>query len=65
VEDTRSVLQSFLQWKCVYVKWLANMAAHRLAKLATSYVIDRLWDSKIPECISDAICMEQIAPSSD
>jgi hypothetical protein len=65
VEDTCSALQSFLQWKCVYVKLLANMAAHRLAKLATSDVIYRLWDSRILECISDVIWMEQIAPSSD
>lgn len=65
VDDTRVALQSFIQWKCVHVKLYANMVAHKLAKLATTDIIDRLWDSRIPDCISDVILMEQVASSSD
>ena len=55
VEDTRSVMQSSVNWKCVYIKRLANMAAHKLAKLAIFNIIDKLWDSRILECISNVI----------
>ena len=41
--------------QCVYVKRMANMVAHRLAKLTTSDIIDKLWDFRILECISDVI----------
>jgi hypothetical protein len=65
VDDTRVALQAFLQWNCVHVKRTANMADHRLAKLATIDIIDRLWNSRVPDCISNVILMEQVVPSSD
>ena len=45
VDDTRVALQSLTLLNCIYVKHSANMAAHRLAKLATTDIIDTLWDS--------------------
>jgi ribonuclease HI len=65
VEDTCSILQSNSQWKCVHLNRSANMPAYRLAKLATIDVIDKLWNSLIPNCIRNVILIEQIAPSSD
>ncbi|XP_059436709.1 uncharacterized protein LOC132169743 [Corylus avellana] len=65
VEDTRTVLLAFTEWKCVHINRTANNVVHKLAKMATSDIIDRTWTLCIPDCIRDVILMKQLVPSSD
>jgi hypothetical protein len=59
VNDTCRILQEKVsQWKCVFVPWEANQAAHRLAKAATTDIIDKIWRYGIPDCICDVLPME-------
>jgi hypothetical protein len=37
------------------VKRLANMAAHRLARMALVIGEDHLWSVEIPDCIHEAV----------
>jgi ribonuclease HI len=65
VDDTKTILQAFSEWKCVHVNRTANAAAHNLAKTATCDIIDRTWNYCIPDCIRDVILMDNSIPSSD
>jgi ribonuclease HI len=59
VNDTCRILQEKVsQWKCVFVPREANQAAHRLAKAATTDIIDKIWRYEIPDCICDVLPME-------
>jgi L-rhamnose mutarotase len=46
-----------------FVNWEANEAAHRLAKMATTNVNNRIWRDYTPNCISDIVLMEWLASS--
>ncbi|XP_059436609.1 uncharacterized protein LOC132169617 [Corylus avellana] len=63
IEDTRRVLLTLPRWNCVFVSHEANEEAHRMAKVATTDVNDRIWRGTTPNCISDIILMEQLALS--
>jgi ribonuclease HI len=63
--DIRTIMEPNMVWQCIYVNRIANMAAHRLAKMATYDIIDRCWNLTYPDCIRDVILMEQVHPSSD
>jgi ribonuclease HI len=58
VNDTCRILQTVPQWRCVFVHREANQAAHRLAKAATTNIIDKIWRFEVPDCICDALPME-------
>jgi ribonuclease HI len=65
VDNTQRLLCSLSRWKCVFIHWEANEAAHRLAKAAVTDISDIIWRGEIPNCISDIVLMEQLALSSD
>lgn len=51
-------LGSFARWQTSHVRRTANEAAHRLAKLATTSVMDRSRRDESPECIFDIVQVE-------
>ena len=61
VEDAKLILNSLPNWQPNHVRRNLNGAAHRLEKLATRHIIDRVWRNEIPNCICDIIQAEQIA----
>jgi ribonuclease HI len=61
VEDTKSVLRSFRQWRISHVRREANGAAHGLAKEAIRSGMDKVWMEEIPHCISNIVCLERNA----
>ncbi|XP_059453477.1 uncharacterized protein LOC132184014 [Corylus avellana] len=65
IDDIRTALTSFTQWKMAYVQRDANKAAHRLARMATAQSMDKVWTFDFPECIrelcfSGAKCSEHV-----
>ena len=38
-----------------HVRRLENLVAHRLAKMTTKNVIDKIWRNVAPDCINDII----------
>ncbi|XP_059451110.1 uncharacterized protein LOC132181902 [Corylus avellana] len=63
IDDIRTTLCYLTDWKIEYVSRRNNSAAHRLAKEATTDIIDRNWLEKTPECICDIILMEKSSSS--
>ena len=61
VEDIQVELQSLQCWKMVYVRLEANQTAHKLARMASRQMEDRLWTSGPPKCIAETIVAEQSA----
>jgi hypothetical protein len=64
IEDTRRMLLTLSRWRCAFVPYKANEAAHRLAKAVTTDVSDRIWRNDAPNCISDIVLMERLGLSS-
>jgi hypothetical protein len=59
IENTRIVLQDFQAYKVIHVKRQANQAAHVLATLALSQLLDFVWQGKCPAPISQIIFAEK------
>lgn len=55
IEDTRIVLQSFQSFTVQHVKRVANQAAHVLATLALSQLIDFVWRGECPSPIYQVV----------
>ena len=58
IEDIKILLLSFTEWQAQHVRRSENSIAHRLAKMATRNVIDKIWRDVAPDCISDIIQAE-------
>ncbi|XP_059429077.1 uncharacterized protein LOC132162875 [Corylus avellana] len=58
VEDTRTVMSSFLRWQVCHLSRDANKTAHGLAKAATRDVINRNLIDMTPDCICDIVLTE-------
>jgi hypothetical protein len=54
-------LQGLPCWKMMYVRREANQIAHKLARMASSQVMDSLWNFFPPDCIAETIIAEQSA----
>jgi hypothetical protein len=65
LDDTRCMMLSLSRWKCIFVHREANEAAHKLSKEASisANVIDSIWRGQTPNCISDVVMRECLAPS--
>jgi hypothetical protein len=61
VEDTKSMLRSFRQWRISHVRREVNGAIHRLAKEAIWSVMDKVWMKETPKCISHIVSLERNA----
>ena len=61
IDDIRFGLHNFTHWTMAYVKRGVNQAAHMVARMATTQVIDRMWNSDFPECIRKICDSERAA----
>ena len=43
IDDTKMLLTSFTDWQANHVRRTLNTAAHRLAKVASKVVTDKVW----------------------
>jgi hypothetical protein len=62
VEDMKSSLQEFSQWRIDFVKRDNNFAAHPLAKLAIQNVVEKTWKGELPDCIRDIVLLQCFSP---
>jgi hypothetical protein len=60
VEDIKSELRWFTQWKMSFVNREGNQAAHILSKFAVKNGVDIVW-SESSDCIRETILLEQLA----
>jgi ribonuclease HI len=61
IEDTRVVLKSFHFFTVQHVKRGANQAAHMLATLALSQLINCIWRGACPSVIHHIVMTEQVS----
>jgi hypothetical protein len=52
---TRKILREFLVWKVGSVRRSCNNAAHQLARLVVSQVLNQTWMDSYPSCISEIV----------
>ncbi|XP_059441844.1 uncharacterized protein LOC132174168 [Corylus avellana] len=62
VEDIKHELQAMTQWCFTFVRREGNKAAHTMSKLDIRSFLDNTWLYEPPECISEILQMEQVAP---
>ena len=48
MEDIKEAIQVLSQWRLEFVKREGNCAAHVLAKLAVTSLLDRTWKEDLP-----------------
>jgi hypothetical protein len=58
VEEVKSGLSSLRSYSFVHVKREVNLAAHGLARKATTHVVDITWMKKISNVIYGIVCRE-------
>lgn len=60
LEDTKELLKVCNYWDICHVRRTSNEAAHRLAKLAVSQNLNKLWIQTVPPCIEEIVMAETI-----
>ncbi|KAE8766505.1 ADP-ribosylation factor-like protein 8B-A [Hordeum vulgare] len=55
VEDIKSQLRGFVDFRVSWVRRSANVAAHKLAKIGVGEELCSVWQGSPPDCILDVI----------
>ena len=61
IEDIKWELRSFQQWQLVFIRKEGNKMAHLLVRSALEKTQDFYWRDGSPDCIHDALLLEQSA----